>query len=57
MKIELKNNQDEKYLKELILKQLKNTKILIKFFYYKNYYFINKNKEMENLNEENLKRI
>ena len=57
MKIELKNNQDEKFLKELILKQLKNTKLLIKFFDCKNYYFINKNKEMEILNEENLKRI
>ena len=57
LRIELKPNQDEKNLKELILKQLKEKHTLPLFFKTSNHYFINSNSQMEYISEDFLKSI
>ena len=57
LRIELKPNQDEKSLKELILKQLKEKHTLPLFFKTSNHYFINSNSQMESISEDFLKSI
>ena len=57
LRIELKQNQDEKNLKELILKQLKEKHTLPLFFKTSNHYFINSNSQMESISEDFLKSI
>ena len=57
LRIELKPNQDEKNLKELILKQLKEKHTLPLFFKTSNHYFINSNSQMESISEDFLKSI